>query len=168
MHRCWERSGFRRYKCDLVSQTVLRGRTRHVLIGQALPHRLQGMFGLVALHRRERESCLTFHLLSSCGKCHFKSVERCSLDWVPSHHIRQVAETARVWLGEEAALGRWTPAPLPVLLMWPETLEASLLHVALMFSWYVSLSLSVSVVHMDFFCGHRCTACVKNPRSVGR
>lgn len=69
--------------------------------------------------RRRVESSVTFHLLSSCSKCHFKSGERCSLDWVASHHTCQLAETGRLWLGDEAMLGCWTPACLrPVNVAW--------------------------------------------------
>ncbi len=63
-------------------------------------------------------SSLTFHLFSSCGKCHFKSGERCSLDWVASRHICQLAETARLWLGDEAVLGHWTSPPAVLKWLW--------------------------------------------------
>lgn len=62
--------------------------------------------------RRRVRSSVTFHLLSSCSKCHFKSGERCLLDWVASHHTCQLAETSHLWLGDEAVLGCWTPACL--------------------------------------------------------
>lgn len=69
--------------------------------------------------RRRVENSVTFHLLSSCSKCHFKSGERCSLDWVASHHTCQLAETGHLWLGDEAVLGCWTPACLrPVNVAW--------------------------------------------------
>lgn len=69
--------------------------------------------------RRRVESSVTFHLLFSCSKCHFKSGERCSLDWVASRHTCQLAETGRLWLGDKAMLGCWIPACLhPLNVAW--------------------------------------------------